>query len=112
MSDAFERFSQLDVSVRDDRGGRPPPRDRGPRPNDRDRGPRPKLEFREVNVLEQGDCRCKITVADGMHGKIYNFAVERVGRDRPSRFFRDRDAGDLAALVIQAGKWIENERGS
>lgn len=103
-----ERFSQLDVSVRDDRRqyGRYEPQ----REQREQRGPRPKLEFREVEAFEQGDCRCRITMAEGMRGKIYNFAVERMGRDRPSRFFRDGDAGDLAALIIKAGNWIENER--
>lgn len=111
MGDAFQRrYGSMDVSVDGRRDGR---RD-GPRDGHRDRyddrPPRPKLTFQQVHQIEQGDCRCIITAAEGMRGTIYNFSVERIGRDRPSRFFRDGDAGDLAALVVQAGQWIESQK--
>lgn len=103
MSDAFQRrYGSIDVSV----DGVAPSR----RDTRNDRPQRPKLEFREVHALEQRDCRCKITAAEGVRGTIYNFTVERAGRDRPSRFFRDGDAADLAALVIKAAEWIDAQK--
>lgn len=119
MEDAFARYGRIDVSVdgqRQDRGrdrneyrGRP---ERGnERGNDR-RPQRPRLEFTELLCLERGDCRCRITAADGYNGRFYNFAVERQNRDRPTRFFREGDADDLLALVKQAVEWIDTNRGA
>lgn len=113
MNDAFQRrYGHMDVSVdglapnrRDDRRD-----DRHRRDTRNERPQRPKLEFREVQSFEQNDCRCRITAAEGVRGTIYNFTVERVGRDRPSRFFRDGDAADLAALIVRAGQWIETQK--
>lgn len=98
MGDAFERHGKLDVLVTD--------RHRDARP------PRPKLEFREVQVFENRDCRCRITSAQGHHGTIYNFTVERIGRDRPSRFFRDHDVAVLTELIDQAANWIDGQKKS
>lgn len=120
MGDAFQRrYGSMDVLLEGRHEGRPDQRpDRGRRegliesPDQRpDRPPRPKLTFQQVHQLEQGDCRCIITAAEGMRGTIFNLSVERIGRDRPSRFFRDGDAGDLAALVVRAGQWIESQKG-
>lgn len=117
MEDAFARYGKMDVSIegqRQDRGqyNRSGPPARG---NERysDRRPqRPKLEFSELVCLERGDCRCRVTAAEGQSGRIYNFAVERQNRDRTTRFFRESDAQDLAHLVRLAADWIETHRGA
>ena len=112
FGDAFQRrYGSMDVSIE---GAAP----RGPPPDRHDRGrpergegrPRQKLDFREVASFEQGDCRCRITAADGYHGPIYNFTVERQNRERTSRFFRDRDVEDLTGLIAQANDWIESKK--
>jgi hypothetical protein len=124
MEDAFARYGKMDVSVDGQRQDNAFPRGRQDRPsrsgppargNERhqDRRPqRPKLEFAELVCLERGDCRCRVTAADGHSGRIYNFAVERQNRDRTTRFFRESDAQDLANLVKQAAEWIEAQRGA
>lgn len=104
-SDDYQRYGSMDVSI----DGRAPDRqERGrfDRGGDRPRQPRQKLEFREVKSLEQGDCRCRITMADGRSGSIYNFTVERQNRDRTSRFFRDADIDDLTTLIVRATDYI------
>jgi hypothetical protein len=125
MEDAFARYGKIDVSVagqrpdapRQDRGGGNYRGGRGgggpERGNDRyERRPaRPKLEFSELISFDQGDCRCRVTAADGQSGRIYNFAVERQNRDRTTRFFREYDAQDLVTLVSRAADWIAAQRG-
>jgi len=107
FSDAFQRrYGSIDVSVD---GIAPQRHDRGRSDRGGDR-PRQKLEFREVACLEQGDCRCRITVAEGHQHPIYNFTVERQNRERPSRFFRDGDVDDLKAILVQAADWIADAR--
>lgn len=127
MEDVFARYGKIDVSIdgrgdnpyrgdsqyRDNRGGggghggyRNDRRDNNGRP------PRPRLEFTELICLEQGDCRCRITAADGQVGKIYNFSVERQNRDRTSRFFRETDANDLAIIVKRAADYIASQKNS
>lgn len=106
FADAFQqRYGKIDVSVD---GLREQQQQQQGSP--RDRPPRPKLEFREVAVLREGDCAVRITAADGKHGRIYNFTVERIGRDRPSRYFRDVDCRDLAGLVLKVPAWIDDAK--
>ena len=116
MEDAFARYGRIDVSVdgqrRDNRGDRNRDRDRGRPERGNERPPRPRLEFTELLCLERGDCRCRITAADGYNGRFYNFTVERQNRDRPTRFFREGDADDLLALIKQTTEWIEQNRGA
>ena len=112
MEDAFARFGKIDVSIdgkaeRQSYGRGRPERDNR---NQERRPQRPRLEFTELICLEQGDSRCRITVADGHAGRIYNFTVERQNRDRPTRFFRESDAHDVVRLVQRAAEWIEAHR--
>ena len=110
MEEAFRR-GKMDVSIQ---GSRPqqnrgdPPRGR-PEHGNEQRPQRPRLEFTEQLCLEQGDCRCRVTAADGQLGRIYNFTVERQNRDRTTRFFREPDADDLVILVKRAADWIATQ---
>jgi hypothetical protein len=113
FGDAFKRrYGKIDVSLdgirQQDPNRHPDPQQQRQQQQQQQR--RPRLEFRELTTLQQGDCNCRITAAEGQHGRIYNFTVERMGRDRPSRFFRDTDGPDLAVLIERATAWIAKQK--
>lgn len=76
-----------------------------PRPQS-DKPQRARLEFKQVTTIERGPLRAIVTAANGVHGNIYNFSVERQGRDHPIRFFRREDTAELVALLTEVENWI------
>lgn len=76
---------------------------------DRKREVRP---WAEEAVLTRGNVRLTITSNFFDGEKTHSFDLSRMLRDRPSRFFRAGDLGDLAAIADEAQQWLQDNAGA
>lgn len=68
---------------------------------------RGRLTWSQLGLYTSGAVQAEVTVAQGRHGELFSYRVQRLGDGgRVSSFFRPGDLGDFDDVMRQVGMAI------